>query len=171
MGAMGAQAGFPLETWFWEMPLCTRWWTTATVLTSALVQCQIVTPFQLFYSFRAVFYKNQVFTPCSELSVPLQGPRSPHYKKQRLIRETVLAPPNHIPLLRPPLPRPRLPRLLPNTLLPPPRRILRPLPSTLLLAPPVRHHLPNRALPPCLYAVPRTPPLQHAGLHLVTTES
>ncbi|TVY38175.1 Derlin, partial [Lachnellula subtilissima] len=57
-GGMG-QAGFPLETWFWEMPLCTRWWTTATVLTSALVQCQIVTPFQLFYSFRAVFFKNQ----------------------------------------------------------------------------------------------------------------
>jgi Derlin-2/3 len=42
-----------------QMPLCTRWWTTATVLTSALVQCQIVTPFQLFYSFRAVFVKYQ----------------------------------------------------------------------------------------------------------------
>src|SRR5882724_6039387 len=68
MGAMGAQAGFPLETWFWEMPLCTRWWTTATVLTSALVQCQIVTPFQLFYSFRAVFYKNQVCPPPTELA-------------------------------------------------------------------------------------------------------
>lgn len=59
-GGIGGQAGFPLETWFWEMPLCTRWWTTATVLTSALVQCQIITPFQLFYSFRAVFVKNQV---------------------------------------------------------------------------------------------------------------
>jgi hypothetical protein len=70
MGAMGAQAGFPLETWFWEMPLCTRWWTTATVLTSALVQCQIVTPFQLFYSFRAVFYKNQVFPPLLLLPLP-----------------------------------------------------------------------------------------------------
>jgi hypothetical protein len=62
-GVMGGQVGFPLETWFWEMPLCTRWWTTATVLTSALVQCQIVTPFQLFYSFRTVFYKNQVRQP------------------------------------------------------------------------------------------------------------
>lgn len=50
----------PLEAWFWEMPTCTRWWTTATVLTSALVQCQMVTPFQLFYSFRAVFVKSQV---------------------------------------------------------------------------------------------------------------
>lgn len=59
-GGIGGQAGFPLETWFWEMPLCTRWWTTATVLTSALVQCQIVTPYQLFYSFRAVFVKSQV---------------------------------------------------------------------------------------------------------------
>jgi Derlin-2/3 len=59
-GGIGGQAGFPLETWFWEMPLCTRWWTTATVLTSVLVQCQIVTPFQLFYSFRAVFFKSQV---------------------------------------------------------------------------------------------------------------
>ncbi|QUC19505.1 uncharacterized protein UV8b_03746 [Ustilaginoidea virens] len=49
----------PLEEWFWEMPVCTRWWTAATVLTSALVQCHIVTPFQLFYSFRAVFIKSQ----------------------------------------------------------------------------------------------------------------
>lgn len=56
----------PLEAWFWEMPTCTRWWTTATVLTSALVQCQMVTPFQLFYSFRAVFVKSQV---CSLLPV------------------------------------------------------------------------------------------------------
>lgn len=59
----GGQAGFPLETWFWEMPVCTRWWTTATVITSALVQCQIVTPFQLFYSFRAVFVKSQARLP------------------------------------------------------------------------------------------------------------
>lgn len=50
----------PLEAWFWEMPMCTRWWTAATVLTSALVQCRMVTPFQLFYSFRAVFVKSQV---------------------------------------------------------------------------------------------------------------
>ncbi|KAF2965763.1 hypothetical protein GQX73_g7793 [Xylaria multiplex] len=49
----------PLEAWFWEMPICTRWWTTATVLTSALVQCQMVTPFQLFYSVRTVFHKGE----------------------------------------------------------------------------------------------------------------
>lgn len=52
----------PLEAWFWEMPTCTRWWTAATIFTSALVQCQMVTPFQLFYSFRAVFVKSQVST-------------------------------------------------------------------------------------------------------------
>ena len=57
---MGDGGRFPLETWFWEMPICTRWWTTATVLTSGLVQCQLVTPFQLFYSYRAVFHKAQV---------------------------------------------------------------------------------------------------------------
>jgi hypothetical protein len=57
----GGQAGqFPLEQWFYEMPICTRWWTTATVVTSLLVQCHVLTPFQLFYSFRAVFLKSQV---------------------------------------------------------------------------------------------------------------
>ena len=51
---------FPLETWFYEMPIVTRFWTTATVVTSILVQCQVITPFQLFYSFRAVYTKSQV---------------------------------------------------------------------------------------------------------------
>ncbi len=60
---MGDGGRFPLEAWFWERPICTRWWTTATVLTSGLVQCQLVTPFQLFYSYRAVFQKSQVRSP------------------------------------------------------------------------------------------------------------
>lgn len=59
-GMMGEGGRFPLEDWFWEMPICTRWWTTATVVTSALVQCQIINPFQLFYSYRAVFHNGQV---------------------------------------------------------------------------------------------------------------
>ena len=59
-GGGGAMGQFPLEQWFYEMPVCTRWWTVATVATSLLVQCHIITPFQLFYSFRAVFVKNQV---------------------------------------------------------------------------------------------------------------
>jgi hypothetical protein len=171
MGAMGAQAGFPLETWFWEMPLCTRWWTTATVLTSALVQCQIVTPFQLFYSFRAVFYKNQVcFPPPPLLPSPFLFASPPRCPKQNLMREIVLAPPHNIPLLWPPLPRPSLPRLLPNPLLPPPRRKFRPLPRTFLLAPPLRHNLPNPPLSPRLNALPRTPPLIDSRLHLVTSK-
>jgi Derlin-2/3 len=57
----GAQPGqFPLEQWFYEMPPCTRWWTAATVVTSVLVQCNILNPLQLFYSFRAVYVKSQV---------------------------------------------------------------------------------------------------------------
>ena len=56
--AFGGQ--FPFEQWFFEMPVCTRWWTTATIVTGLLVQCRVLTPFQLFYSFRAVFHKSQV---------------------------------------------------------------------------------------------------------------
>lgn len=64
----GAQVGhFPLEQWFYEMPVCTRWWTAATVATSLAVQTQIITPFQLFYSWRAVFVKSQV---CPSASLP-----------------------------------------------------------------------------------------------------
>lgn len=72
---MGNDGRFPLEAWFWEMPICTRWWTTATVVTSALVQCQLVTPFQLFYSYRAVFHKAQV-SPVARRPCPAPGP--PH---------------------------------------------------------------------------------------------
>lgn len=56
---MGNNGQFPLEQWFWEMPMCTRWWTTATIVLSILVQCQLLTPFKLFYSFTAVFVKHQ----------------------------------------------------------------------------------------------------------------
>lgn len=68
-GGGGAIGQFPLEQWFYEMPVCTRWWTAATVATSLLVQCQIITPFQLFYSFRAVFVKNQVCTRVPNMHV------------------------------------------------------------------------------------------------------
>lgn len=62
-GGGGGVGQFPLEQWFYEMPVCTRYWTTATIATSVLVQCHVITPFQLFYSFRAVFVKNQVCLP------------------------------------------------------------------------------------------------------------
>jgi Derlin-2/3 len=42
------------------MPVCTRWWMTAALSASVLVQCHILSPYQLFYSFRAVFYRSQV---------------------------------------------------------------------------------------------------------------
>ena len=59
-GNVGQAGQFPLEQWFYEMPLCTRWWTAATLATSLLVQCHVLTPFQLFYSFRTVFQKSEV---------------------------------------------------------------------------------------------------------------
>lgn len=59
-GNGGEPGQFPLEQWFYEMPPCTRWWTAATVITSVLVQCHVITPYQLFYSFRAVYAKSQV---------------------------------------------------------------------------------------------------------------
>jgi len=51
--------GFPLEQWFFDMPFCTRWWTSGVVATSFLVQCGIISPFHLFYSARAVMNKRQ----------------------------------------------------------------------------------------------------------------
>ncbi|KAF2430349.1 putative ER-associated proteolytic system protein Der1 [Tothia fuscella] len=50
----GLGNGFPLEQWFWEMPPITRWWTTSAVLCGILVQCHVLSPFNLFYSIRAV---------------------------------------------------------------------------------------------------------------------
>lgn len=61
-GDGGMMGGFPLEQWFYEMPVCTRWWMTAALSASVLVQCHIISPFQLFYSVRAVFFRSQVFT-------------------------------------------------------------------------------------------------------------
>ncbi|OCT54746.1 Derlin-2 [Cladophialophora carrionii] len=59
---LGQLGQFPLEQWFFEMPPCTRYWTTATVITSVLLQCKVITPLQLFYSWRAVYYKSQRYS-------------------------------------------------------------------------------------------------------------
>lgn len=59
-GGDGMMGGFPLEQWFYEMPVCTRWWMTAALSASVLVQCHIISPYQLFYSVRTVFFKSQV---------------------------------------------------------------------------------------------------------------
>ncbi|KAK0121464.1 hypothetical protein ONS95_009758 [Cadophora gregata] len=82
----------------------------------------------------------------------------------------VLAASDHIPLFRPPLARPRLPRLLPNALLPPTGGILRPLPSLLLLAPPLLHDLPDLPFAFGVHALPGTPALLDARVHLVAPE-
>lgn len=50
----------PLEQWFFDVPVVTRWWTTAVVATSVLCQCNLVNPFQLFLSFQTVWGKQQV---------------------------------------------------------------------------------------------------------------
>lgn len=55
----GGGGEFPLETWFYELPRCTRYWTSLTVLTSVLIQCEVITPYQLFFSPRSVFLKSQ----------------------------------------------------------------------------------------------------------------
>ena len=122
-GVGGAVGQFPLEQWFWEMPVCTRWWTTATVATSILVQCQIITPFQLFYSFRSVFVKNQV----SVLRYP------PMLDIHANMEAIVLAPSVHFLLLRPSFPRSHIPRLLSSALLSPARRVLRALSCSFLM--------------------------------------
>jgi hypothetical protein len=109
-GGDGMMGGFPLEQWFYEMPVCTRWWMTAALSASVLVQCHIISPFQLFYSVRAV-----CFTVADV--------------------ETVLAPRDNLLLLRSAITRPALPHLLPPAILAPPRRELWTLARALLVAP------------------------------------
>lgn len=121
-GGGGAAGQFPLEQWFYEMPVCTRWWTAATVATSLLVQCHIITPFQLFYSFRAVFIKNQV-SRCLKISSPLPPLVSPNTLSLTFALQQVLASSYYVHLLWPSLTRPPLSRLLFATLLTPSRRI------------------------------------------------
>jgi len=78
----------------------------------------------------------------------------------------VLAPPNHLPLLRPPLPRPPLPRLLPPTLLPPPRGIQRSLPSALFLVAHLCHYTTPRARTNALDTLPRVGAVEQFGIYM-----
>lgn len=96
---MGQLGQFPLEQWFFEMPPCTRYWTTATVVTSILLQCKVITPFQLFYSWRAVYYKSQV---CTYIFLLLHSANFP----------SVLAVSDHLHILRAAFAGSRLPRVL-----------------------------------------------------------
>jgi len=145
--------GFPLEQWFWEMPPLTRWWTTSAVICSVMVQCHIISPFNLFYSVRAVFTKGQV-----HISPPLH--------RQTLTRRIVLAPPLHLLLFRSPLTRSHLPSLLPPTLLAPSRRELWPLTRPLLLPPQLRVRIPTCPRTSLLDRLPWHGAFVRAGVHL-----
>lgn len=174
-GAAGDGGRFPLEAWFWEMPICTRWWTTATVLTSALVQCQMVTPFQLFYSVRTVFQKGEVSTLPPFLfllfSLFCRLDAAWYWINTNLwFIITVLASIDHLPLLRTILSRPALPRILPSTLCPPSRGVVWPLTRSLLLATRLRHGLLNPHFASRLYAFSRPPAVFHTGLYLVAPQ-
>jgi len=48
-----------LEAWFAQIPPVTRTWLALSVLTSVAVQCQLITPLQLYFSFKAAFRNAQ----------------------------------------------------------------------------------------------------------------
>lgn len=150
----GGLGQFPLEQWFYEMPVCTRAWTTATVLTSVLVQCKVLTPFQLFYSVRAVFLKNQVWSRLLLFLAAL------------LTSQTVLAPPHDVLLLRTSQPRPTVTRLLPTTLLTPPRRVSWQITGTVLMAACICDCASPRHVFSHAHTIPRTRSFERPGVYL-----
>ncbi|KAH9846368.1 Der1-like protein [Lenzites betulinus] len=48
-----------IEAWVTQIPPVTRAWLALSVLTSLAVQCQLVTPLQLYFSFKAAFTNAQ----------------------------------------------------------------------------------------------------------------
>lgn len=158
-GGDGMMGGFPLEQWFYEIPVCTRWWMTAALSASVLVQCHIISPFQLFYSVRAVFFRSQV---C---------PRRAVEQPSKLTNlTTVLAADNDILLLRSTFTRPPLPHLLPPAILAPPRRELRTLISALLMAPHLCFDTPAVHSAHVQHGLPGFGAIEHPHLHLEPQE-
>lgn len=51
---------WPLEAWYMDIPIVTRLFITGAVATSVAVQCNWVTPFQLFFSWHSVIIRKQV---------------------------------------------------------------------------------------------------------------
>jgi hypothetical protein len=157
-GGDGIMGGFPLEQWFYEMPVCTRWWMTAALSASVLVQCHVLSPYQLFYSVRTVFFKSQVCSISHAVSkIATDG-------------ATVLAADHDLLLLRPAQSRPALPHLLPPTLLPPARRVVRTLPGSLLVATHLRFHPSSLHSAYILHGLPWLSAQQHINLHLEPEE-
>ncbi|KTW25606.1 hypothetical protein T552_03466 [Pneumocystis carinii B80] len=50
---------WPLETWYMDVPIVTRLFITGAIATSVAVQCNWVTPFQLFFSWHSVIIRKQ----------------------------------------------------------------------------------------------------------------
>lgn len=48
-----------IEAWLWQVPPITRAWLALAVATSLAVQCQVVTPLQLYFSFKSAFTNAQ----------------------------------------------------------------------------------------------------------------
>ncbi|KAG8906636.1 hypothetical protein FRB99_006424 [Tulasnella sp. 403] len=48
-----------IESWITDVPPITRWWGLSSCLLSLAVQCQIVAPLQLYFSFKAAFVNAQ----------------------------------------------------------------------------------------------------------------
>lgn len=49
------------EGWYFDIPIITRVWITAAVLTSGAIHCDLVSPYQLFFSWRTVWDKSQLW--------------------------------------------------------------------------------------------------------------
>lgn len=143
--------------------MCTRWWTAATVLTSALVQCHMVTPFQLFYSFRAVFIKSQVGRASMSFTTIL-------CIYQLTMQLAVLATVDDVSLLRSVFARPALSHILPTTLCTAARGVIRQIGRIFFMAASLRHGEPHRAVATGFNAIPRAPSLLYPRLHLVSPQ-
>lgn len=50
-----------IEAWLTQVPPITRTWLVCAVLTSLAVQCQMVTPLQLYFSYKAAFSNAQIW--------------------------------------------------------------------------------------------------------------
>ena len=160
IGGGGMVGQFPLEQWFYEMPVCTRCWMTAALSVSVLVQCHILNPFQLFYSVRTVFYRSQVCLS-TMLSLHLQ---------LILTTSTVLAACHDILLLWTTQSRPPVPHLLPPAIFAPPRRVVGTIARPLFMAPRVLFNTAPLYSPDVFDGIPRECVVEHAHLHMESEE-
>lgn len=139
--------------------MCTRLWTTSTVIMAILVQCDVIYPLRLFYTYKSAFQKQQVsrHQPCL-ITLPLANNES-----------VVLAPNINIYLFRTAIHRFDIPSLLHSPLRQNPR-IAIPFARPLRLPTPFHLSLPPGPLPPLHPALPRPPTIQHPRVHLVSAE-